>query len=319
MIKVSACLLTYNRAGWIKQTLETIRAQTLCDFELVISDNASSDETERICRDFERVDERIRYYRNRINLGMTGNYQAALERTTGAYIAFLHDNDLFHPDLLAKWASALDRYPSAALVFNSLEAIDFENRHVRYWFHPYPSLIRPGMNLLDDMLTRWGSPVHGMVMMRSSVVDAVGPFDWKRFPNLGDVDMWMRLAGRFDVAYVREPLIRVRVRERNHFADTWSVQEELYQLHRLNICRRYDNDPPGMQEALKKLDRRRLPYWFRQILSQVRRGQFERAVEGITVFKRSSSLTLQIVARLISLFCARLCKLSISAAPRLGQ
>lgn len=318
-MKVSVCFLTYNRAKWIKQTLETILAQTLRDFELVISDNASSDETEQICREFERVDRRIRYYRNNTNLGMTGNYQAALERATGQYIAFLHDNDLFHPDLLIKWTDALDRYSSAALVFNSLEAIDFENRHVRYWFHPYPPLIRPGMKLLDEMLTRWGSPVYGMVMIRASALETVGPFDSERFPNLGDVDMWMRIAGRFDVAYICESLIRVRVREKNHFADAWSVQEELYNLHRLNICRRYENDLTLMQEALKRLDRRRASHWFRLMLGQIRRGQIERATKGIPVCGRSSSPMLKTVARIITPFLAVFAGLSISAVERLGQ
>ena len=300
MGKISICLLTYNRAKWLPQTVKTILAQSVRDFELVISDNCSSDETEYICRELERRDGRIRYYRNNVNLGMAGNYQAALERTAGEYIAFLHDNDLFHPDLLAKWAGALDRYPSAAFVFNALEVIDFENRHVRYWFHPYPSLIQPGIILLDEMLTRWGSPVFGMTMVGRKYLDAVGPFDSKRFPNVGDVDMWMRLAGQFDVAYLREPLIRARVRESNHFAESWRVREESYQLQHLNICRRYENESHLMRQALRKLDRRRATYWCRLLVAYARKRQFERVLEGISVFRSSSSKTLQIVGKIMA-------------------
>jgi len=306
MGKVSVCLLTYNRAEWLPQTVETILAQSLRDFELVISDNCSSDETEHLCHELETRDGRIRYYRNNTNLGMTGNYQAALERTIGEHVAYLHDDDLYHPDLLTKWADALDRYPSAAFVFNATEKIDFENQHVRYWFHHYPPLIQPGTILLDEMLTRWGSPVRGTVMVRRRCVDTAGPFDSKRFPNIGDVDMWMRLAGQFDVAYLREPLIRSRVRERGHFAESWLVMEEQYQLHRLNIRRRYENEPYLMQEALEKLDRRRVLHWCRQLMGWARRGQFERVVEGISAFRRSSSKTLQVVGNLIAPFATRL-------------
>lgn len=271
----------------------------------MISDNCSSDGTERLCQELETRDQRIRYHRNSTNLGMTGNYQAGLERTTGEYIAFLHDNDLFHQDLLARWAGALDRCPSAAFVFNGLEVIDFDNRHVRYWFHPYPPLIQPGTILLDEMLTCWGSPVHGMVMVRRRCLDVVGPFDSKRFPNLGDVDMWMRLAGQFDIVYLREPLIRARVREKKHFAETWLVQEELYQLHRVNIRRRYADESHLMQQALRKLDRRRVVYWCRQLIGQARRGQFEQVLEGIFVFRRSSSKPLQVIGKLVAPLATR--------------
>ena len=86
MDKVSICLLTYNRAGLISQTIETILNQSLSDFELIINDNCSSDETESICREFAKQDNRIRYYRNQTNLGLTGNYQAAFDRSSEKYV-----------------------------------------------------------------------------------------------------------------------------------------------------------------------------------------------------------------------------------------
>lgn len=290
MAKVSVCLLTYNRAKLLPKVLETILAQTLCDFELIISDNCSIDETAHVCRNFEKKDGRVRYFRNNSNLGMTANYQAAIERCTGAYVAFLHDDDLYHSNLLSKWLDALERFPSAAFVFNSTESIGYDGQHIRYWFHSYPLLIQPGRLLLDDILSHWGSPVRGTVMVRREHVSKVGTFDFKRFPNIGDVDMWMRLASMFDVVYIKEPLIQVMERDsvvqNAHFAQTWPTRKEQYDMYRLNICRRYADKPVFMRKSLKSLNIRRIALWCRLLLGQARRGQFDRIFEFISMLYR---------------------------------
>ena len=231
---------------------------------------------------------------------MTGNYRAAFDRSSGEYVAFLHDSDLFSPDLLSQWVAALERYPSAAFVFNSLETIDFEDRHIRYWFHEYPPLIRPGYKLRDEMLSQWGSPVFGMTMVVRKCVAHVGLFDPDRFPNLGDVDMWMRLAAKFDVAYIRTPLIRARIREPKHFTETWRVSLELYQLHHLNISRRYEGRALRQKTALFWLDVRRAPFWIRQWLGYVRKGDTKMVSEGRKTFLESNSILLRILGKVVT-------------------
>ena len=212
--KVSVVLTTYNRAPLLAPTIQSILAQTFQDFELVISDDASPDETERVCRDFEKRDPRVRYRRGVKNVGMPGNLNAGIEASCAEYIANLHDGDLYEPMLLEKWAAALDAFPRAAFVFNAYRAIDVNGQTVRV----YNELAGPcmaGSVLLEDVFfRRWGfgSPVWGTVMGRRSAYLAVGLFD-PRFGFVSDVDMWMRLAERFDVAYIPEPLIALPSRE----------------------------------------------------------------------------------------------------------
>ena len=67
----------YNREPYIRAVLDAVLGQTYTDFELIISDNASTDKTEAICREYAARDSRIRYVRNATNLGMAGNYNAA--------------------------------------------------------------------------------------------------------------------------------------------------------------------------------------------------------------------------------------------------
>ena len=300
MTKLSVCLLTYNRAGLISQTIETILNQTLSDFELIINDNCSSDETESICREFMKHDNRISYYRNEINLGLTGNYQAAYNRSSNQYVAFLHDSDLYHPDLLKEWLGALKKFPSAAFVFNSIEAIDFKDQYIRTWLHNYPPLIQPGFKLRDQMLRQWGSPVNGMVMLNRACVEDVGMFDYNRFPVLGDVDMWMKLAAKFDVAYIRTPLIRAREREANHFAENWQVLNELYEIHHLNLSRRFEDNLIQKRFNQFHLNVRRAFSWTRYWLGYARRGNVEMTIDGGQVFRESRSIYLQILSKVMT-------------------
>lgn len=97
--KVSVVLTTYNRARVLDQTVQSILSQSYEDFELVVRDDASQDETEGICRDFERQDHRVRYRRGLKNVGMPGNLNAGIEACSAEYVANLHDGDLYEPTL----------------------------------------------------------------------------------------------------------------------------------------------------------------------------------------------------------------------------
>jgi len=292
--KVSICLLTYNRAHLLPRSLDSLLAQTYQDFELIISDNCSPDETEKICREYAKRDARVRYYRNSRNLGMVGNYNVALSRARGEYVAIVHDGDIYRRDLIEKWVNALDTYPSAAFVFNALEAVDYFGRHKRFYYHPYPPFME-GLRLLDEMLTRWDSPVFGMVMLRKSCYEAVGPFD-ESLGFVGDVDMWMRLLLKFDVAYIREPLIQIIPREPGHPLSrvNWEHLQNLEQLHRLNIQRRYAQDPKALRLALRRLRRRRDRFWLWNLLLCLKNRDGRAFREGLSCLRGSSSLLLRV-------------------------
>lgn len=230
---VSVCLLTYNRARQLSRSIESLLTQTHRDFELIINDDNSPDDTEAICREFERRDPRVRYCRNSTNLRYAGNQNAAIERARSDYVAIVHDGDVYRPDLIEKWVKALVENPSAALVFNDLDAMDLEGRVVTRFTHPYPPLVH-GRSLAIEMVQRPDSPIFGIVMVRKACVEEVGPFDL-RLPTLADVDMWLRLLIRYDAAYIKEPLLKIGAREANHHnrVGNWKIKaqhELIYQL-----------------------------------------------------------------------------------------
>jgi len=212
--RISVVLTTYNRASVLSTTLDSVLSQTCADIELIVSDDCSPDHTEGLCREYMRRDPRVRYRRNPRNLRMPGNLNAAIAEARGQYIANLHDGDIYRADLLEKWSGALDRHPNAAFVFNQYSVVEPDGS-TRLHALELPECIDGREFLLRHFTTQWGSPVFGTVMARKACYDAVGPFDPKYSFN-SDVEMWMRLAIRYDVAYVAEPLIRITPREKAH-------------------------------------------------------------------------------------------------------
>jgi glycosyltransferase involved in cell wall biosynthesis len=251
--RVTLCLLTYRRAKVLPRTLDSLLAQSHQDFELIINDDCSPDETEAICRDYARRDARVRYCRNPRNLRYAGNQNAALRRAQTEYVGIVHDGDLYRHDMLEKWTAALVAHPSAALVFSKAERLDTDGRVVDVFKHaPYAELI-PGFALLDELLQSPGSPIFGIVMVRRSRVLDAGPFD-PRMPVLADIDMWMRLLARHDAAYVPEALYAIAPREGDHHNNytNWRVRHEQELIHALNLRRRSEADPDADRAARQR-------------------------------------------------------------------
>jgi glycosyltransferase involved in cell wall biosynthesis len=290
--RVSVCLLTYKRASALPGTIESLLDQSHADFELIINDDNSPDDTEDVCRQYARRDSRIRYIRNPQNLRYAGNQNAALLRATTDYVAIVHDGDIYRRDLVEKWTRALVEHPSAALVFNALEVMNRDGCVERVYRHPYERLVR-GIDLFDDMIRRTDSPIFGIVMVRKNCVYSVGPFD-PRFPVIGDVDMWLRLLLRYDAAYIPEPLLKVFPREVDHHNNSanWSIRREHELICALNTARRYTGDPIKLAEIRREIAPMLWRVRVRALLSCLRRGKLRGALEGLVFLSLRRDFTL---------------------------
>jgi hypothetical protein len=122
--RVSIGLPVFNGENYLAETLDSILAQTFADFELIISDNASTDRTEAICRQYAAQDRRIRYVRNPSNLGAARNYNRAFELARGEYFKWNGHDDPLAPLFLERCVEVLDREPGVVLCFARNRAID---------------------------------------------------------------------------------------------------------------------------------------------------------------------------------------------------
>jgi glycosyltransferase involved in cell wall biosynthesis len=115
--RVSLGMPVYNGDDFLANAIESVLAQSLVDFELLISDNASIDRTAEICQRYAARDARVRYCRNPQNVGLVNNHNLLVERAVGEYFMWIAHDDALHKDYLARCVELLDRNPDAVLCF----------------------------------------------------------------------------------------------------------------------------------------------------------------------------------------------------------
>jgi glycosyltransferase involved in cell wall biosynthesis len=125
---VSIGMPVFNGEKYLKEALDSILAQTYRDFELIISDNASTDRTEQICRKYATEDSRIRYYRNERNIGCPKNFNRVFELSSGELFKWAAYDDVHAPEFLRKCVSVLDKDPSVVLCHSRTGRIDERGR-----------------------------------------------------------------------------------------------------------------------------------------------------------------------------------------------
>jgi glycosyltransferase involved in cell wall biosynthesis len=129
--KVSIGIPVRNGGAFFADCLDSVSAQTFGDFEVIISDNASTDDTGEIARSFAERDHRFRYVRFELNQGAAANWNRVVELATGAYFKWLAADDLIAPTYLERCVAVLDRQPEIVLVTPQIQLIDAEGRPLK--------------------------------------------------------------------------------------------------------------------------------------------------------------------------------------------
>jgi glycosyltransferase involved in cell wall biosynthesis len=124
---VSIGLPVHNGAQHVAEAIDAMLGQTLADFELIISDNASTDATPAICERYAAADRRIRYHRHERNLGASHNFNFVFQRATGKYFKWAAHDDLVHPTYLERCVAALEGAPDAVLCQSLVRIADADN------------------------------------------------------------------------------------------------------------------------------------------------------------------------------------------------
>ena len=262
MPKVSICLTTYNRGSVLSLTIDSILAQSFTDFELIISDDCSTDETGKICKKYEQKDIRVKYYCNESNLKMPGNLNAAIKRASGKYIANLHDGDVYRADLIEKWLKVIRMDDEVLFVFNQYESLDENGKPVCIFDHKLNE-VNDGIVIREYFYRTLSSAPWGTVLARKDAYERFGYFD-AQYGFISDVEMWMRLSTKGKVGYVSEPLIQLTPREKNH--KYFLPEATLFYLNLLILYRYYQKE-----ELQEKPDRLVL---IKKIKKQIRQSFF---------------------------------------------
>jgi hypothetical protein len=203
--RISVCVPTYNRAPLLKNFLNSILSQTFRDFEVIVADNCSTDDTPEIVRSFS--DPRLRYHRHGQNIGPFANMNFLIGEARGEYLCIAHDDDLYYPEFLQKESEMLDRHPNVGMVHCAVHEVDADGTR-RQVVRAYPTTrVLEGKSEFIRYL-QGHNVCCSSVTARASLFRE-NPFD-PRF-LCADFLMWMKFALRADVAYVAEPLLDMRV------------------------------------------------------------------------------------------------------------
>lgn len=190
----------YNGARYLRQAVDSILSQTFPDFELLIVNDGSTDETESIIAGY--TDPRIRLI-NQTNHGVVYSRNVGIESARGTYIASMDADDISAPERLAREVGLLESHPRLAVVGTSIIRIDAAGRRLRTeYFLPHVP------ELLQDLAVR--SPfASGTTVMRTDLVRRVGGYR-QEFPVAEDYDLWRRLATVGELANIIDPLYMYR-------------------------------------------------------------------------------------------------------------
>ncbi|NEP78111.1 MAG: glycosyltransferase [Okeania sp. SIO3B3] len=229
--KVTVCLPTYNSGEFLTQAIDSVLQQTFTDFELIISDDCSNDNTPEIITSYLQKDNRIRYLRNSKNLGLFTNWNQCLESTNGEYITIFAQDDVMLPKNLEQKVNILDKYQNIGLVTSSVMVVDANNNHLNWnWANYLEDKLVNGKEWVRNILGEANPICCPFVLMRRQVLEKVGRKFNENYAYAADLELWLRIALVADLYFVKEILGYYRWHEGNKthsFDDFYQVKEHL--------------------------------------------------------------------------------------------
>ena len=206
---VSICLPVYNGARFLKIAIESVLSQTYTDYELIICDDCSGDNTLEIARSFG--DPRIKVYKNEKNLGLVGNWNRAFSYAHGKYVKLMMQDDILHADAIAKQVELLEMHPEASIcigntsVINELGEVVVERRRFK------EDGVISGIKFAKKTLmgrNLYCEPPN--VMLRNELIKKIGPID-DSFTYAPDWDYCLSMSSIGDVAYTKAKIMDFRI------------------------------------------------------------------------------------------------------------
>ncbi|HZS33541.1 MAG TPA: glycosyltransferase family 2 protein [Methylomirabilota bacterium] len=163
--RVSIGVPVYNGAAFLARTLEALLAQSWSDFEIIVSDNGSTDETEAIGRAFAALDSRVRYRRNPVNLGLAANYNGLVRSASGEFFKWATADDVCRPEFVRACVTALLESPAAVLAYPRTRFIDAAGRSLDIADPGFPlRMARPRDRLRYVMAAEhWVNAILGVI------------------------------------------------------------------------------------------------------------------------------------------------------------
>ena len=280
---VSILIPARNAAPWIAEAIESAIHQTYGRIEILVADNASTDETVEIALSFS--DPRIRVLQSHTNLGMAGNHNRLARLSGGRYLKYLHADDFLFPSCVESMVSLAMTDARLGLVFAPRQIVSagsddapwiaqFESLHEHFHdLQPANDGRTLAWQVLDAGFGNWiGEPSSVLISRRA--LTSVGLFN-PRLTGLMDIELWVRIALHFDVGFVERPLSSFRLHDQSMGAVTKITSADWLDplwLAESHVVANRDDPERG---RLVHLRNRRLLQALKNQLNRFANGQFD--------------------------------------------
>lgn len=262
--KVSVLMGIYNCADTLQQAVDSIQRQTYTNWELILWDDGSTDNTYEVACQLARTDNRILVFRNAQNLGLNQTLNNCLAVATGYYVARMDGDDDCLPDRFQKQVSVLEQHPEFQITSSPMILFDKNGEWGKTTLPEYPT----PQNVVE------GTAIcHAPAMLRKECMDVVGGYTVdKRVLRVEDVDLWIKLyAAGYRCYNIQQPLYRMR-----NDQNALNRRKYIYRLNstyvRLRGCRLLHLRPKSYLKAFRPMINGLVPARLRQIIRKKQLG-----------------------------------------------
>jgi glycosyltransferase involved in cell wall biosynthesis len=223
--KVSIGLPVFNGERYLDETIESLVSQSFEDFEIVISDNASTDQTPEICKEWVNRDPRIRYFRSDRNRGAAWNYNAVFRESRGQYFKWAAHDDVIMPEWLEECVAVLDEQTETVLAYTNVIEIDQDGEFIMHWVQYSEATSGDPVIRLRSVFSDWRClPVFGVIrrdaLLRTRLIGAYGGSDHVLLGELSVLGRFHRI-DKFLFHHREHPDRYLRAHESAHDRGRW--------------------------------------------------------------------------------------------------
>jgi glycosyltransferase involved in cell wall biosynthesis len=251
--RVSFVVPTYNYATYLARAVESLLAQSFTSLEVIVIDDASTDNTAEILERYA-AERRVRVYRHSQNIGHIATYNEGLGMARGEFIGLLSADDLcLRADAVARQVALFDADSQVGFVYAPQVFIDEKDQVTQVWGSHAEDGIHEGLDLFRRLVFGNFVPASGP-LVRATAHDEIGYYD-ERLPHAADWDLWLRLAARYRVGYVADTVFGYRRHQTNmhHRVVTPRVADG---DHQLVLTRAFESIPMTTPNVVRHLRRR---------------------------------------------------------------
>lgn len=263
--RVSVLMPAYNSEKYIGEAIESILNQTFTDFEFIIINDGSTDNTPKIIKEYAKKDKRIKFIDNKTNKGIVAVLNQGLDLCKGKYIARMDSDDISLPTRFAKQVDYMDKHPECGVVGTAIQVFGAKS-----WVWQTASSVK-----LLDLLVHGSQVAHPTAMIRTSVLRDNKIYYDSQYPHAEDYAFWMSIVQVSEIHNLQTILLHYRWHSSNVSVVHQKTQLESAERARYNLLKQFLTSEKEITKILDLTRELHQHFWLFNLFPIIRRKQYE--------------------------------------------